>query len=582
MGRVGAADFYWLFSQFNENYAPLELKQQRYGFNYEQLKAKYLADAQATKNNDEFYKLMFQFVSEFKDAHTSASLTASQLPARAKVAYLGFSGKRVGETLVVTELLPTIKADKSEFPIKVGDHITKIDGITLRESVVNEQVKFRNLGNEESNVTYHMNKIFNRVSTANGLPAGDTAVLTVMREKKERQVALPWVVKDLFVFNQEQKAATKKANSSDKGEEAVLGSVFQLGFLRYDGKIEPSASIMQTIVRELPNFSFWNTFRFVDSTPVWAAKLLNDPTVVGGNNDDTLKGAELLGADRKTPKHAVPVTEAKTFPAYVTREKIVGKDGKATGATKLVAYMYLNTFSPKTAEPEVMKEIQATLDQLKVLGATDLIIDMINNGGGSLTLGMKIAQTLSKEKVVQPDIQFRLSETWLDNFEKGSLLGDSDAERELSRRIFETFKADQALGKRLSRRLSVESLEPFGFVANDKLDTKLNIVLLVNEMCASMCDIFTGIMKDNGLARVVGTKTMGAGGNVVDHYEAPNSHLTVRQTESLIVRTGANDGVYIENNGVEPDVEVRTADSTMEKYEPVRVKALELLLTETK
>lgn len=572
------ADLYWLYSQFNENYAPLELKQQKWGFNYEQLKAKYLQEAATTKNNDEFYSLLYRFVSEFKDAHTSASLPASSLPVRSKVAYLGFSGKRAGDALVVTELLPTTKAD-SGFPVKLNDKITKLDGAPLKEVVTKEMVQWRDLGQNEANYTYHFSRIFNRVSTTNGLPARDFAVLTILREKKELQVVLPWVVKDLYAFNREQKDATKK---NDTPEEALLGQVFQLGFLRWDGKIEAAASISQKLIRGLPNFSFWNTFQFVDTSPTWFTRLENEVAAASGSAP--ISGLELLAKERSVPANAIPIAEAKTYPTYVTREKVLNAEGKDTGTTKFVAYMYLNTFSPSSGEETVLKEVQATLDKLKEFGTTDLVIDMINNGGGSLTLGMKLAQVLSKEKVIQPDIQFRISETWLDEFEKASLMADSDAERELNRRAVEALKEDLAAGKRLSRRVNVEALQPFGgFVGNEKLESKLNIVLMVNEMCASMCDIFAGIMKDNGLAKIVGSKTMGAGGNVVEHYAAPNSHLAVRQTESLIVRNlGKNDGRYIENDGLDPDLEVKVNESTMEKYVPVRTAALKLLLTESK
>jgi C-terminal processing protease CtpA/Prc len=69
---------------------------------------------------------------------------------------------------------------------------------------------------------------------------------------------------------------------------------------------------------------------------------------------------------------------------------------------------------------------------------------------------------------------------------------------------------------------------------------------------------------------------MGAGGNVVDHYEAPNSHFDVRQTESLILR---RDGSYLENNGVEPDVAIAVNESSTSFYEDVHTLALKTLMT---
>ncbi len=77
-------------------------------------------------------------------------------------------------------------------------------------------------------------------------------------------------------------------------------------------------------------------------------------------------------------------------------------------------------------------------------------------------------------------------------------------------------------------------------------------------------------MKENNLATVVGSRTLGAGGNVVNHPYTPNSHMSVRVTESLIVR---KDGSYIENNGVTPDVAVAVNEFATSKYEGVLAAA---------
>jgi C-terminal processing protease CtpA/Prc len=77
------------------------------------------------------------------------------------------------------------------------------------------------------------------------------------------------------------------------------------------------------------------------------------------------------------------------------------------------------------------------------------------------------------------------------------------------------------------------------------------------------------------MATVVGSRTMGAGGNVVNHQQAPNSHVDIRQTESLLLR---KDGTYLENNGVEADVKVAVNETAKTKYKEVRDAALKALL----
>ena len=581
------ADMYWLYSQFNEYYGPLEYKQARFGFNYEELKRNYLQRATETRNNNEFYKLMYQFISEFKDAHVSGSMDNSRLPARSTIAYLGFSGKRVGNVLEVTDLLPTSKRSPN-YPIKMGDKIKKLNGVTLPEVVNTEMKSFRDLGHDEGNLTIHMNKIFTRTNLSNGLPTGDDATLTVERDGTDLTVVLPWVKKDLMEFNREQAAASRGREAPQDTDDSVTNianrvsqSLFQLGFLnRSDGRISARLPELINFVRGLPEFNYLNTFKFIDDSPTWSyldntiaqmesSTVASEGTRANGPRPTTANAAEdLLRRSREVPSNATIVSAATVYPAYYKPVAIMNAAGQSTGMYKNVGYIYLHSFS--VPDRAALSSFAATLQIFQSVGVSDIVIDMINNGGGSLDLGMKLAQMLSKDKVVQPEIQFRLSETWLDEFEETSLRGDSDAERELARRVFTHLKEDQAQGLKMSRKFNVETLLPYAFEPSGIVKSPLNIVLVVNEMCASMCDIFTATLKDNNLATVVGSRTLGAGGNVVNHPYTPNSHMSVRVTESLIVR---KDGSYIENNGVTPDVAVAVNEFATSKYEGVLAAA---------
>ena len=312
-------------------------------------------------------------------------------------------------------------------------------------------------------------------------------------------------------------------------------------------------------------------FRFLDNVSEWN---LVDPKHVADTEKTPL---EELATQRPVMNNAIYLTASKTFPAYVAPSDILDSEGKKTGETKLVGYIYIDSFDPSdSSEDDVLKEFKSTLLAMQTLRVKDLIIDTLNNGGGSLSLGMKMAQLLSNHKIEMPKIQFRLSDTWLDEFQSSSLEGNSDAEKEYSLRLLNDLKSQQTAGQRMSNEYSAEVLSPFSIVPNSELDAPFKTVLLVNEMCASMCDIFAGILQDNKLATVMGTRSMGAGGNVVDlsPQEAPASHFDLRQTESLMIR---KDGTKIENNGVTPDVELAVNQSAKTKYDDVLGKAVEYL-----
>ena len=144
------ADMHWVFSIYEQNYAPLKYKEQKFGFNFEDLKASYLVKAEAEQSNTEFFALMQSFVAEFKDAHNSGSFIPQNYKGYVQVAYLGFDGVRDGDGFYVERLLPTY-TDPTGYPIYVCDIITKINGKSLKEAVDTEVSKYRNLGRNESN-----------------------------------------------------------------------------------------------------------------------------------------------------------------------------------------------------------------------------------------------------------------------------------------------------------------------------------------------------------------------------------------------------------------------------------------------
>lgn len=567
------ADLYWIYSQFGENYAPLEMKQKLHGLDYEKWKADTIEAAKLTKTNDEFYQLMMKFVAGFKDAHTSASLTNSSLPNRAQVAFLGFGGYRHGDSLIVKKLLPTIASD-SAYPVKPGDEIIAINGLTLKDAIDRDLVPLRDLGNQEANYTFHMNKLFNRVSTLNGLPAESDAVLTVKRDDRKLTVKLPWVLRDLVQFRAEQDAATQKTKSGNflmVSDDADPTRLFSFNFIGFDGKVLKPLEQIEKVTRGLRK-KFSDGFRMIDSIAGWSPV-----DELATASIDAATPMERLKEVRAVPANAVYVDGSKTYPAYIVPAKVKTADGTETREKRLVGYILIDTFSPSSDEDEVIAEFKNTLSAMQALGVQHLVLDTINNGGGSLVLGMKMAQLLSPSKIEMPKIQYRLSDSWLDQFETESLDARSDSEREYSRRLLARFLQQKDSGNRLSSIESAETLAPFSINENRDLEQPFKVVLLVNEMCASMCDIFAGILQDNEMATVMGARTMGAGGNVVAYNQAPNSHLELRQTESLIVRKNPNADQtpsYIENFGIEPEVEIKVNEMAKTKYVDAIKKAM--------
>ena len=566
------ADMMWLYSKFGANYAPLEYKQELWNFDYETLKSTYLEAAAETPDNEAFYALVQQFVAEFKDAHTSVAFTASGRPGRETVAYLGFSGRREGNNFVVTELFPTIKKDATLFPIVPGTVITKVNGLTLKEYINANLTKTSNLGQDDANLTYLMNRIFTRLDIQTPLPKEQDVTLTLLNAEtgKGEDVVLPWVKKDLYSFRKDATEAASEAPKKEKEEPKETVTMINVNdstqipfsFMNFDGSAFNLNSFSKK--SKLPSFlERISSTQFKNGIAGWTTQVEKLKSV--GPKDKLTKL-------RVIPEGAMMVEESTIYPAYIFPSEI---DGKIV----TMGYILVDTFSP---DGNPMPGVKATLAKMQKLGIKDLVIDTVNNGGGSLVLLMELAQALSNKPVIMPGMQIGLNEGWIDSIEDAVSGSGSDAEKVLYQRLLSDLLAYKSQGLRISPKESaypISVLTPFFIKPHKELKSDFNVVLLVNEMCASACDIFAGIVQDNKMGTLIGSRTMGAGGNVVNYWQAPNTNMDIRQTESLLVRTN---GQYIENVGVTPEVSMVVSESASALYEPIRLKAVEILSSKYK
>ena len=79
--------------------------------------------------------------------------------------------------------------------------------------------------------------------------------------------------------------------------------------------------------------------------------------------------------------------------------------------------------------------------------------------------------------------------------------------------------------------------------------------VLTDARSFSAAEMFTAVMRDNGIARTVGVKTGGAGcGFMHEHppVELPHSHLRVRVPSCVRLRADGSDEVA----GIKPDLEI--------------------------
>ncbi|MCJ8278344.1 MAG: hypothetical protein HRT44_10835, partial [Bdellovibrionales bacterium] len=215
------------------------------------------------------------------------------------------------------------------------------------------------------------------------------------------------------------------------------------------------------------------------------------------------------------------------------------------------AYIQISSFP---GEDAFLQEWFRAITAIEDKGVKSVIIDMLDNGGGSLVHGMRMANMMRRKPISIPSMQVRLNNNWMNSFKTQAAFGGDDYSKTLARRVVEKLEADKEAGKSISRPIEVSVLDPF-FLQNAAygMADDVKIALLVNEFCISMCDIFASVFQDNNMGVIIGQTTMGGGGNVTQHGVSPVSKMGMAVTESLVLSAS---GKYLEDNGVEPDLEI--------------------------
>jgi len=584
------ADLEWIYGTVRVNYGPLELKQEKYGYDIDQEKTQCIAESDAIemneKTNDNFRALVMKCVSRLQDAHVSINQMGLMAPGKSKVAYLGFKTERakyknidkLQDALRVTSLLKNEK--NNLLPVKVGDYILAANEEPILDVLKKDLVPYRNVGNESASLTIAAKSFALRAGNTLPLPEADDIKLLVahkdsLGEYSVKTIELPWIKKDLFTFLKEnapdqEAPPTPSANASAEEKAAMSVSHLFTQLLRaapspvkqmvkflnihpIDGEIVMDAPSLEKLHSVALDYNLNHSFAYVDMNPVIYA---TEPAESLENLKAERRIRETIAADLSTP-------ESIQLVAYVVKEPVM---------KTLIGYIRIASFSVTAADVRVFSQMLQQMEELNVKG---IVIDLIDNGGGSLLDGLQMAALLTDKPVEYPSLRFSLNTNWFQSFEGRVINGTSDIEKELAQRILNQMQEERGQGKRLSTPFSILNLYPFAREQLGelyRLNHNTKVVVVANEMCASMCDVFTQFVKDNQIGRLMGTKAMGAGGNVTMHGTSPSSLFMMNVTESLLMR---KDSGYIENDGAEPDIEVDTVADRTNKFSSVLTRAFQ-------
>lgn len=272
-----------------------------------------------------------------------------------------------------------------------------------------------------------------------------------------------------------------------------------------------------------------------------------------------------------------------TFQAYI----YVNEKGQTIGVVRIPAYTRPGGNDVYNEAVENFSEIINRMEKL-----TDaLVIDQLNNPGGSVFYLYALASTLSTQPLQAPrhimsvtpqQIQSCVNsnktlEGVKTDSEARSVLGDyihgypvSIQFVQFYRSYCEVYKEDWKKGNTLTRPFwiaGVDQINPYPKGTYSK-----PIMVLINELDFSGGDFFPTILQDNERATIFGTRTAGAGG-YVRGYSFPNllGIQGFRVTESLAQRVNDNP---IENLGVTPDIQYTMSAKDLQNNYSEYIKAV--------
>lgn len=192
----------------------------------------------------------------------------------------------------------------------------------------------------------------------------------------------------------------------------------------------------------------------------------------------------------------------------VTREEVETKTISYKMLDDGIGYLAISGFKESTKE-----QFSQALDALKNMDMKGLILDVRDNGGGSLDTVVNIADKLLPEGLI---VYTR------DKYDKGE-----------------------------------------DYESTDKEYLDLPMVLLVNENSASASEVLAGALRDHEAATLVGTKTFGKG-IVQSIFDLDDGSALKLTTSKYYTPNGDN----IHEVGIEPDIVVELDEEYKKKEEP--------------
>lgn len=522
--KEALADFDQAIGYFKELYGPLEYKENRFGYNFENEAAKIREKVAVAQTDAEIFSQYGKLLGMLHDGHVGI---------RFKLANDKISTYRIPIFVTPIEdkaIVADVAEDlKTAFGIQVGDEVVKVDG-KLAFDYLPDILKYPHIGRAASDKHFIM-RLFNRPFYMTELtPQENTAnILFKKADGTEYSAMLAWNVEKLSGYEKDVVTSNKnRANFIWEGmkefNEAAENTFMQMA--------QPRPFFASTQVAEKYQWK-----------EVTASKSFREKYGLKENETPNIFAALY----RYNDKNILLVRN------YIYWHQDFSNE------------VYMNGY-------------KAVLDEWDDI-ADVVVIDQTHNGGGSYCEEFaKLFIQSEKDGFVQ---KLNVDRKWI--LDLTTIWPDSIKNTMPNiAQLFRAFGADVEAAYDTGLKLT----EPIPIMGGEYKIKPLNytmkkpLLVLVDELAGSCGDGFPMLIKNNKVAKIFGKTTMGLGGNVEDMAPLTHSQIQIRLTRGLFT-SNRDDRVYsddimIENNGVTPDYEY---DHTVEDFRNGFVKYVEAFST---
>lgn len=500
---------------FETGYAPAGWKKQEYGWTMQSAYNTAINDL-STKGQlsaTEYRNIILNMVGSTKDYHVSAQFYTTE------AASLPFQISGTQGRYFVT-YIDQEKVDKQTFPVSVGDEITTFGGRPVADVLAELKVQVR--GGVDTTDARLAELYLTRRSARLGVEVPQGPIDIVFKKRDNT------IVKRQMVWTYMPETIEWKPDPTTFKALASQNQISKKQFLK-------------------PNMSWGMLTNYMESQA--ENKVLENPYTIGGRRSFVPRLGPVVWETAATDR----------FDAYIYKHE----SGKLVGVVRIPAYAGANGAAFNDFRT-IIKRFKDTTDAM--------VIDQVNNPGGSVFYVLALMSVLSDQPIKVPDHHITLWPAMVDeNVQLVKQLervkNDADVAAAMGTNQLDGFPLNYQFAQSMldfGRKVQAEwsaghkLTSPLHLWGADKVNPDPNvnytkpIMVLVNELDFSGGDFFPAILQDNQRAKIFGLRTSGAGGYILG-VDFPSS-LGLKSfsfTGSLARRMNNKP---IENLGVTPDI----------------------------